>query len=291
MNNIYNNGLKKNCINIQSNRCDFANIIGYEKEWLKNSLNIAFTKKKSIFYEIKKIQTNIYLKLIKKYLPIKKNLSVLDFGGGIGRFIPYFINKCKYYDFVESCKSNINFAIKQNKKKSNIEFYFQNLESFQTKKRYDLIIASEIICYHKSPILLIKNLKKLLTPNGIIFFSIENVKCSKFYYPSKLKKTMYSKSFPYKLYEKNNYFLRPTTLKLFLSCLNINDFLVLESNYIFDKLEGKNYNKLLFNKLSDIDYIEKLIAYELNSNKESAEKNCRAIYAIVKQKKLLYEKH
>jgi len=271
---LYNTG--------QLSRKDFSNILGYESEWINNTINMGFTKKKSTFYFIKKIQTKIYLTLIKKYINPTRKLKILDFGGGIGRFIPFFINKDCHYDFVESCKTNIDFAFRNTNKNSKINFYWQTLESFKSNIKYDLILAPEIICYHKAPVLLIKQLRNLLTPTGIIFFSVENISCSELFYQAKLKTLSNSKSFPYLLYEKNNYYVRPTTHKLFISCLKTNKLTILKSNYIFNKLEGKNYNQLNINQLNDYDYYKKIISEESNITKQTASHNCRAIYAIVK---------
>mgnify|MGYP001323371794 CR=1 FL=1 len=117
------------------------------------------TKKKIEFFrdEIKKIRNK------------KKKISILDFGCGNANDCGKFLlnNKDEYLGF-DIHSSSIKFAT-QNFKSKNISF-----STILPKKKFDVIIISEVLEHLENPASILIHLKKQLNKDGFILGSIPN---------------------------------------------------------------------------------------------------------------------
>lgn len=102
-----------------------------------------------------------------KYLRIKNEQRVLDFGCGPGNIIPYLPNDIEYYG-IDQSKEYINYA-KKHFKKSNYKFIEASINDISLNiKNFDVVMANAILMnlndYEAE--LLLKNAYNLLKNGG-----------------------------------------------------------------------------------------------------------------------------
>jgi putative methyltransferase (TIGR04325 family) len=128
--------------------------------------NFLYSKNKK-FYDNYQDYSNVNLSLLicKLYYSSKRKIKILDWGGGAGNLYDNFhkmlINskvskKFKFnwdiFEQNEICTYSLKF------KKKNLNYY--NLNNFDYKKKYDIIIISASLEFFKEPCQILKNLKK-----------------------------------------------------------------------------------------------------------------------------------
>ena len=113
------------------------------------------------------------IKIFRKELDLlrykKKKLKILDFGCGnalgCGRYLFNNIDDYLGYDIY---KPSIDFAI-SNFKNKNIKF-----SNIFPKKKFDVIICSEVLEHLEDPTIILKKLNNLLNSDGILLGSVPN---------------------------------------------------------------------------------------------------------------------
>lgn len=116
------------------------------------------------------------LKLLLKYK--KRNCSILDSGCGAGELINFLIENKISPGTISGCDIS-DFIIKRNKKNlKKVNFFVCNLETGSNlgRKKYDIVICSEVIEHVRGWKDMIKNLSKLLTKDGTIILSTQSGK-------------------------------------------------------------------------------------------------------------------
>lgn len=117
--------------------------------------------------------------IIKKYF--KKKISLLDVGCASGDLISYFdsINLINDATGIDYSQRLIREAKKENFKNP-CTFLIKSAENFNLKKKFDVIIASGVLCYFDNPAKTIKKISEHLKKNGIVilfdkfnFFNID----------------------------------------------------------------------------------------------------------------------
>lgn len=114
---------------------------------------------------------NVCFDLIYKNLGELKNLKVLDIATGTGSFAQ------RLMDAFPSWKVDINDFEKQAMIRANKRFSLDLNSEFSKKipgTKYDLIVAVEILEHLENPWHFLRNLRKLLKPNGILIISTPN---------------------------------------------------------------------------------------------------------------------
>ena len=102
----------------------------------------------------------------KKYL--NKTGSILEIGSNDGTFLKNFKNN--FSIGYEPSKSVHDVAIANGIKSINKFFNLKNITNLIKKKKFDVIVASNVICHIPNQNDLIKNMKKILNNNGVIIF-------------------------------------------------------------------------------------------------------------------------
>jgi 2-polyprenyl-3-methyl-5-hydroxy-6-metoxy-1,4-benzoquinol methylase len=108
-------------------------------------------------------------KMLNKFnIKIKKNFKVLDAGGGSGVFAYLLKNdlKLKTIDIIDLSLQG-NFI-----RKYNINYINTDIENFNSRKKYNFIASNFVLEHLKKPALIITKLKKLLTPNGVLYIEV-----------------------------------------------------------------------------------------------------------------------
>lgn len=163
--------------------------IHYEKEYskihYKNDDYLKKTFEKIISYPIKRSDNKNRILRINNFLrdlEIKKDrkkIKLLDVGSGLGVFL-YEAKKIGW-----ECYSN-EPGIEQSiliKKKLNIKTFNCNFEKISTNKKFDLITFNKVLEHVEKPHKFLSVAKKLLNPNGFIYFEVpdgeEAIKVSK----------------------------------------------------------------------------------------------------------------
>ena len=112
-----------------------------------------------------KARREILNKQIKKY-STKKKMSILDFGSGSGTNI-YMLSKFGEVDVYEKDNKTSNF-LKKKFNRNGIKI----IKKCFSKKKYDLILAADVIEHIKNDKKIVNNLNKILKKNGLIIVTV-----------------------------------------------------------------------------------------------------------------------
>jgi len=124
------------------------------------------------FFE--RVKRKLDARLIKKLLHQipGEQLSVLDVGGGWGWLL----------SVARDCSPRVkdthiidmNDAAKKNAEQQGHHFHTSRIETFDSKKRFDLILALNLIEHVENPTKVLENLSQLLSPDGLILIQTPN---------------------------------------------------------------------------------------------------------------------
>lgn len=117
----------------------------------------------------------IEIPIIKSILPTLKGKTILDLGCGCGDMDAYFIEQgAKKVVATDISKNMINLA-KEKHNDKNIDFIVLGMEKISSiNQKFDIVYSSLAFHYVKDFNKLIKDIRKLLKPNGILVFSQES---------------------------------------------------------------------------------------------------------------------
>ena len=113
--------------------------------------------------------------LINRYK--NKKIQYLEIGPGHGLFLKYAIevlNNESIYDIVDISETSIDITkeiIDRNIKNHNLNFFIKDINEFKPNKKYDIIIAGEVLEHLNQPDLFLKKLSNLLNKNGKLFLT------------------------------------------------------------------------------------------------------------------------
>jgi len=135
-----------------------------------NSENPFGLETESSFHEIRKTTT---LKIMKDFAAGKKSPRLLDVGCGIGRITKYiYQNFNASIDAIDISEKAIELA-KEDKK--SINFIHTDAMDFDGfGYLYDFIVLNNIYEHVENPVGLLKKIKKILKPEGVIILSTPN---------------------------------------------------------------------------------------------------------------------
>lgn len=112
-----------------------------------------------------------WIKFLDRYLDIKngKGKTLLELGSSLG----YFSRVFKDRGFDTSGSDISGYIVKKaSKVQKDIKFFKLDIEKeIKLHKKYDYVVAFEVLEHLKDPVKALKNIKKLLNKNGILIFS------------------------------------------------------------------------------------------------------------------------
>lgn len=129
-----------------------------------------------ILYHFSPIRQNIL-----EWYPFKKEATLLEVGSGCGALSGMFSRKVGKVVCAELSKRRSLINAYRNRDCSNVEIYIGNFEDMQFEEKFDYITLMGVLEYSalymsgEEPFdAMLKRIKGLLKPNGILFIAIEN---------------------------------------------------------------------------------------------------------------------
>jgi 2-polyprenyl-3-methyl-5-hydroxy-6-metoxy-1,4-benzoquinol methylase len=116
--------------------------------------------------------TRLFTKTISRIQKYRKTGSVLDIGCSSGIILNILKDKGYEVFGIEPNRSAYNLA----RKKIGNVVYHGTLDTYKTKKKYDVIIFSHVLEHVPDPVNEIMTAKKLLSPHGILVIGIPNTR-------------------------------------------------------------------------------------------------------------------
>lgn len=113
--------------------------------------------------------------MIKSMLPDLQGKSVLDLGCGSGGMSKYFVEKGASRVLALDISKNMIMLAKETNSDDKIEFKVLSMEQIsKIKEKFDVVFSSLAFHYVEDFQKLIKDISKLLKPNGMLLFSQEH---------------------------------------------------------------------------------------------------------------------
>ena len=113
------------------------------------------------------LEADVYVDYLKSKTDMKFK-NAFDIGAMLGNFIVKLNESGINATGIESGKESIELAATDK-----IEWGYFN-ENYESAKHYDLICLSQMLCYVQDPYAVLKKVKTMLNPNGLIFVSTYN---------------------------------------------------------------------------------------------------------------------
>lgn len=152
-------------------------ILEYEKEYKDVEDIFKQDLRWPVFYHLTPIRKNIL-----NWYPFKKDSEVLEIGAGMGAITGVLCEKCKKVVSVELSKQRASSIANRYEDKENLEIIVGNLNDIDFKdKKFDYITLIGVFEYAalytntQNPYIdFLKNIKKILKPDGKLLIAIEN---------------------------------------------------------------------------------------------------------------------
>jgi len=104
----------------------------------------------------------------KKHLRISDGIDVLDFGCGTGLFGLHFLENAKTLTGIDTSKGMLDVFKRKVDDDQKLKTLMINLENEDHQGHYDLIVSSMAFHHLENPVVVLKKLKQMLKPNGVI---------------------------------------------------------------------------------------------------------------------------
>lgn len=275
---------------VHRNRPGSSNVIAYEREWNVYPSVLDFLDKKSENYKLKNFEREIYLHIIRPFLnKIPKGASIIDAGGGIGRFAIELAKMGYKIHLVDSSEVALKKALRHFRNENLTDFDLQwadaaDLSMFPDNS-FDVALAIELVCYSDRPDKVVKELIRVTKKKGVIIISVEgkyggmlsdaNVSLDKI--PAILHDDL--------LHIKNHLYIRyytPASLKRLLERNGVEVTGIFGSHYVTD---GVFHRLINIDKLDDKNCKEGILRIEKLCQKNPVLKNLARAWVAVGRKR------
>lgn len=142
---------------------DYETVINSDNRW-------------PILYHLSRFRANIL-----EWFPFDKSKNILEIGAGCGAITSLLTERCSNVTCVELSKKRALINAFRNKKCTNLEILVGDFNEIEYSREYDYITLIGVLEYSNSfsksnnpPQEFLKNVQKLLKPNGKLFIAIEN---------------------------------------------------------------------------------------------------------------------
>jgi S-adenosylmethionine-dependent methyltransferase len=156
----------------------FHNVIGIENAFAKNPLEMDFLDEISPYHLLKAFSERIYSDFFDRYLDVvPREARVLEAGCGIGRFTRMLARRFSFVTAFDASPTSLNACRKhiEDDGLGNVLLHRADVSfiSDEHKEMFDLVFATEFICYVSDPAAALKRLAYALKPGGRILLSVE----------------------------------------------------------------------------------------------------------------------
>jgi ubiquinone/menaquinone biosynthesis C-methylase UbiE len=267
-----------------------CNLIAYEKECNAYPSLFNFLDKGSQIYKLKALEREIYFDLIAPFLNrLKKSATVLDAGGGIGRFAVQLSKMGHRVHLVDYSEQALKMALRNLTREGAVDFELHwadvtNLSIF-SDDTFDATFAIELICYSDNPAKMVRELVRVTRRKGLIIISVEgkyggllsdsNVSFDKLL-------TIFQDDL---LYIKNYLYVHyytPASLRRLLENSGVKIIGIFGSHYV---TEGIFHRLIDINKLNDKNYKNRVLKIEKLCQRQPVLKNLARAWVAVGTKK------
>lgn len=215
-------------------KCNNCNLIFLDEKGFQTNLINQYDNENYFRSYIKgyKIYIRIFDKIIKEIEKFKKRGNILDFGCGIGLLL-ILAKKRNWNEFgIEISRFASNFA----KTKLNLNvLHTDNLDSFPDDF-FDVVVVNHVLEHLKSPLIILKSIRKKLCLNGILVISVPNI--------GGLIPRIQKENWPSLQPSQHLYQFTPQTIKLLLKKVGFKPIKIITENRIF-KYRYKILNLIL----------------------------------------------
>lgn len=266
------------------------NIVAYEKEWKIYPSYLDFLNKDSEMYELKNLEKEIYFELMRPFLnKLPEGSTVLDGGGGIGRFAFDLVKMGYGVHLVDACKTNLGIAQKYIKKRriKNLSLHWtrvENLSMFRDNT-FDATFAIELICYCTHPEKALKQLVRVTKKNGLIVVSVEGKYGAMLADPhipvDKISQILNKNLVSIKNYLYVHYYTQESLKRVLENC-GIKVLKIFGCHYVPD---GIFHRLITTDKLGDKNYKEKILKMEKLCREDPVVKNLARAWLSIGRKK------
>ena len=120
------------------------------------------------------LKFNIIKQMLEKHINLNSSLELLDIGGYTGNLKKCLPNSIKYC-LIDIDKEAVDFAIRENSiyKGKAIDLNSQPIEKLFDMK-FDIIVIAEVLDHLINPANLLKQVRSIIKPDGIVVFSNAN---------------------------------------------------------------------------------------------------------------------
>lgn len=145
----------------------------YEKQYISGE-----TKGPGWYQALKSFTTNreqVAFQLFQEHVPLK-NLTIVDLGCGEGNLISLINNSENKIIGLDVAKNRLSIAQRKNKSK-NVSFQKHDLNEKLpfSDQTIDVVFAISVMEYIFDPYFLVKEIKRILKPNGVLILEVPNI--------------------------------------------------------------------------------------------------------------------
>jgi 2-polyprenyl-3-methyl-5-hydroxy-6-metoxy-1,4-benzoquinol methylase len=120
-------------------------------------------------------QTRVIRELVvRTFSPYLRSGIGLELGCSDGYMTKMLASNLEHLDVVDGSNKFLNEAKKRNL--TNVEYHFSLFEEYTSTKKYDYVFASYIMEHVLEPSLVLKMVKQVLKPDGVLFMVVPNAR-------------------------------------------------------------------------------------------------------------------